>query len=94
MEFRINKTDFHRQIGAVHHTKRVRKPNKDEADQDGRRFSDQLELASQEEEHSRNPEEKHEHRTTEKKPAQKSGEEEGEESSPKNPLGGHIDIKI
>ncbi len=94
MDFRINKTDFHRQIGAVHHTKRVRKPNKDEAEQDGQRFSDQLELASQTEEGSRDTEDQSEQRAAEKKSPENSGDDTGEESSPKKRLGGHIDIKV
>jgi len=92
MDVRINKTDFQRQVGSVHHTKRVRKPNKDEAEQDGERFADQLELVSQagEQEEERSDEEQQHKTESQRKHAKKDSEDPEVEG----PLGKHIDIKV
>ena len=94
MDFRINKTDFHRQIGAVHHTKRVRKPNKDEAEQDGERFSDHLDLVSLEEDQGDEEKGSRGQQTGEKTAQGKPQDDDEESSQLQKPLGRHIDIKI
>ena len=61
MDIHFNKIDPNRQVGSIDRSKRVQKPNKDEAEQNGKRFKDQLDLASQdehEEESGENPENK------------------------------------
>lgn len=46
MDINFNRIEPSRQVGNVDKTKRVRKPNKDEAEQNGKNFKDQLDLAS------------------------------------------------
>lgn len=46
MDINFNRIEPSRQVGNVDKTKRVRKPNKDEAEQNGKRFREQLSQAA------------------------------------------------
>jgi hypothetical protein len=97
MDIRLNRTEFRNKIGSVSNSRRVRKPDREEPEQEQKKFADQLDievLKNKDDENS--PEE--DDNTGSQNLLSESDEEDvkllpAKKENPDN-LGRHIDIKV
>ncbi|MCF7802862.1 MAG: hypothetical protein K9N46_07270 [Candidatus Marinimicrobia bacterium] len=99
MDINFNRIDPNRQVGSVDRSKRVQKPNKDEAEQNGKRFKDQLDLASQTDNEEESKEKKEKKKTSppdtgENVDRKKLGNDKDIPGDDEGTLGTNLDITV
>ena len=93
MDIRLNKAEFRTQVENIRRTKRVRKPNKDEEDQNQHTFKDQFEQVSKDDESAGDQKENRGNKEQPEKQKPQQPTESDPDQEAEQLLGKHIDLK-